>query len=414
MAHPSKDILGSKGAELRGRKIVIGITGSVSAYKAADIARELMRHGAEVHAVMTPGAQKVIHPNLMEWSTGNPVVTELTGRIEHVAFTTGAEKADLILIAPATANTIGKIAAGIDDTTVTSYISSALGAGIPVLVAPAMHDTMLTHPIIGENLKKLERAGVILIPPMMEEGKAKLASEEEITASVISHLSKKDMKGIKVLITGGPTVERVDPVRVLTNRSSGRMAVALAAASENRGADVTLVYGPGSAKPPRDVRVVNVQTAGEMSSHVKAELSKRKYDLMVAAAAVSDYRPSKPASRKTESSKAERMTLDLVRTPKIIDSAKRLSPSTFLVIFKAEDSRNESRRVGRALSRLRESKADMAVVNYVGNSAIGFASEQNEVTVVDKAGKKVHLKKAPKTRIADQILTLALERLRAR
>ena len=197
MSHPSKELTGTEGKELIGRRIVLCVTGSVSAYKAPDIARQLMRHGADVHAVMTPGAQKIIHPNLMEFSTGNPVVTELTGKIEHVAFTTGKGKADLILVAPATANTIGKIASGIDDTPVTSYVSSALGAKIPILIAPAMHDTMLTHPLIQRNVDKLREAGVALIPPKMEEGKAKLPDPEEILRAAVALLTKKDMAGLK-------------------------------------------------------------------------------------------------------------------------------------------------------------------------------------------------------------------------
>lgn len=413
MSHPSKDILGKEGDELKGRKIVLGVTGSVSAYKAADIARYLMKHGAEVRAVMTAGAQKIIHPNLLEWATGNPVVTELTGKIEHVYFTTGEGRADLILIAPATANTIGKMANGIDDTTVTSYFSSALGAGIPILVAPAMHDTMLSHPIIKQNIRKLEQAGVVFIPPRMVEGKAKLAEPEQVATWVISSLSNKDMAGLNVLVTGGPTVEPVDPVRVLTNRSSGRMSVALAQAARNRGAKVTLVYGPGVATPPAGVRVINVRTADEMYTCVTNELRKNRYDMMVAAAAVSDYRPSKRAGRKIESSKMESVTLDLVRTPKIIDGVKKLSPETFLVIFKAEDSISEPTRIKNASARMNEVGADMAVVNYIGSKDYGFDSELNEVAVIDSQAKVVRIKRDTKIRIADGVLRLALQGLRA-
>ena len=408
--HMSSDIIGKEGNELQGRMIVLGVTGSISAYRAADIARDLMRHGGDVYAVMTSGAQKVIHPNLLEWATGNPVVTELTGKIEHVAFTTGEGKADLILIAPATANTIGKMASGIDDTPVTSFVSSALGAGIPILVAPAMHDTMINHPMIKQNIKKLEKAGVVFISPRMEEGKAKLAYPDQIIPVVISALSKKDMKGLKVLITGGPTVEPIDLVRVLTNRSSGRMATTLAEAARNRGADVTMIYGPGTAAPPAGVKVIKIRTAEEMGKEVGRNLKRKKYDLMVAAAAVSDYRPSKKVRGKIKS-KPEKMSLDLTRTPKIIESVKKLSPSTFLAIFKAEDSPNEASRVKAAVARMKEVGADMAVVNYVGSNDFGFGSEMNEVTVVDSEGKKTRFKKAPKARIADETLGLVIQRL---
>lgn len=413
MEHPSKDIVGTEGDELRGKRIVLGVTGSVSAYRAPDIARELMRHGAEVHSVMTSGARKIIHENLLEWATGNSVVTELTGKIEHVMFTTGPEKADLILVAPATANTIGKIASGIDDTPVTSYVSSALGAGIPILVAPAMHDTMLGHPIIHENLKKLERAGVHIVPPLMEEGKAKLAPVEAIVEEAVTLLSKKDMAGLKVLITGGPTEEPIDPVRVVTNRSSGKMAVAMAKASIRRGAEVVLVYGPGSAEPPAKANVVRVRSAQDMSKAVEAQLSKKKFDIIVAAAAVSDYYPAQASTGKI-SSKREKLTLELLRVPKIIERVKKVSSSTFLLIFKAEHSISEKELVRRATERGREVKADLVAANDVGKAGTGFGSEENKVVLVDPRGKSQVLPKARKIAIADKILDNVVERIHPR
>lgn len=410
MEHPSKDITATDGAELSGKRIVLGVTGSVSAYRAADIARSLMRHGADVYPVMTPGAQKIIHPNLLEWATGNPVVTELTGKIEHVLFTAGREKADLILVAPATANSIGKIAAGIDDTPVTSYVSSALGAGIPIIIAPAMHDTMLTHPIIEENMKKLERAGISFATPVIEEGKAKLAPIEEIVEQVISRLSKKDMAGLKVLITGGPTVEPIDAVRVLTNRSSGKMANALAAASLRRGAEVAIVYGPGSAVPPGKAKVIRVGTVNEMLDAVEKELAGRKYDVVIAAAAASDYTPAEPVPGKISSSE-ERQTLLLKRSPKIIERVKELSPSSLLVIFKAEHSVSDEELLKRAASRGREVKAGLVVANDVGRVGVGFGSDENEVVIVYPQGKNLRLPKARKGALADRILDLLVERI---
>ena len=387
------------------------MTGSIAAHKAVDLASQLTKDGFDVHAVMTAGAQQIIHPNLMEFATGNPVVAELTGTIEHVLFTTGKSRADLVLIAPATANTIGKIAAGIDDTPVTSYVSSALGAGIPILIAPAMHDTMLAHPIIQDNVRKLEKVGIVFIPPMLAEGKAKLAEIEAITASVISRLSRKDLEGVNLLITGGPTVERIDQVRVLTNRSSGKMAVALAATAESRGARVTLVYGPASADPPRNVRVVPVQTAEEMHRKTLAELSKRKYHVMVAAAAVSDYRPTQALRGKLESSRYERLRLDLVRTPKIVQAVKRASPSTFLVIFKAEAAISEEKMVAKARQTLKDTRADLVVLNDVSKDGVGFGSDYNEVIVIDPAGTPISLERAPKPILANRILSLIVERL---
>lgn len=410
MEHPSKDIIGTDGDELRGKRVVLGVTGSVSAYKAPDIARALMRHGADVHAVMTPGARKIVHENLLEWATGNPVVTELTGRVEHVMFTTGSEKADLLLIAPATANTIGKIAAGIDDTPVTSYVSSALGAGIPIVIAPAMHDTMLPHPIIEENLKKLQKVGISFVSPTVEEGKAKLAPPEAILEGVVSRLAKKDLAGMRVLITGGPTVEPIDPVRVLTNRSSGKMATALAAACLRRGAEVVLIYGPGSSEPPVEARLVKVGTSKDMLDAVEAELKKRKFDMIIAAAAASDYVPVKFNHDKLDS-RRERLTLDLRRSPKIIERVKRLAPSAFLLIFKAEHSVTDAELLRRASRRGQEVAADLVVANDVGRPGVGFGSEENEVVIVDSRGRSHTLPKARKSTLADRILDAALERI---
>jgi phosphopantothenoylcysteine decarboxylase / phosphopantothenate---cysteine ligase len=411
LKHPSKDIVGSEGKELKGRRIVLGVTGSVSAYRAPDIARLLMRHGADVFAVVTHGAQKIIDENLLEWATGNPVVTELTGKIEHVMFTAGEEKADLILVAPATANTIGKIASGIDDTPVTSYVSSALGAGIPIVVAPAMHDTMLAHPIIKENLRKLESVGVTLAPPVIEEGKAKLPSPEAILEAVVSRLAKRDMEGMEVLITGGPTIEPIDPVRVLTNRSSGKMATALARACVRRGAGVVMVYGPGTAEPPNGARVVRVETAGQMFKSVETEL-KKKFDLVIAAAAASDYAPVRFRPDKIDS-KGEALTVELRRSPKIIERVKELAPSTFLMIFKAEHSVTKSELVSRAAKRGSEVKADLVVANDVGKEGVGFGSEDNEVVLVEPSGKGIHLPKAPKSAIAERVLDAVVARIRS-
>jgi phosphopantothenoylcysteine decarboxylase / phosphopantothenate---cysteine ligase len=411
MGHPSSDILGTEGKELKGKKIILGVTGSVSSYRAPDIARALMRHGADVQAVMSPSSQKMIGRDLMEWATGNPVVTELSGKIEHVAATTGRARADLILIAPATANTIGKIAAGIDDTPVTTYVSSALGAGIPIIIAPAMHDTMLNHSIIQENVRRLERAGVDLLPSTMEEGKAKLADVEVILEAVITKLTEKTLINRTVMITGGPTVEPLDPVRVLTNRSSGKMAVALARAARRYGATVTLVYGPASEKPPGGVRVVRIETSQEMFDVVRNELTKAKYDLVIATAAVSDFRPARVSKGKMSSTKVP--LLHLEKTSKIVDEVKKISPLSFLTIFKAEHSLPERELVRRAVKRMKDTGADMVVVNDVGKKGTGFGSEQNEVIVIDASGKKVHLPKAAKQRIAEEILSLVVPRLKA-
>jgi len=409
--HPSKEIVGTKGKELKGKHIVLCITGSVAAVQCPEIARTLMRHGAEVFAVMSPMAQKIIHPYLMEWATGNSVVTDLTGKIEHVALVgEHPKKADLVLVAPATANTIGKIACGIDDTPVTSVVSTAFGSDIPLIIVPAMHESMYNHPILVENIEKLKALDVDFVGPRIEEGKAKIAKTKEIVDAVINRLTvRQDFSGLKMLVTAGPTVEYIDPIRVVTNRSSGKMGVAVAEEALNRGAEVTLVYGLGTATPPRKARVISVEATKQMHEAVVSELKSRKYDVMVATAAAADWALEKPFSRKVSTHKLRSLSLKLKPTRKIIDFVKKVSPKTFLVAFRAEYKLSRKDLIESAYKRLLKAKADLIVVNDVGKKGVGFGTETNEVSIVDKKGKVIHVHLAPKREVARRILNVVNE-----
>src|SRR5213080_2504383 len=268
MSHPSKDIISSKGRELAGRKIALLVTSSVASFKAPEIARELMRHGADVYAVISPSTEKMIGADLLEWATGNPVVTHLTGKLEHIALGGKSEgHTDLVLVAPATANTIGKLATGIDDTPVTTVAATAIGSRIPVMIAPAMHEPLYDHPIVQENISRLKKIGVEFIEPEILEGKAKIASTEKIVDVVITCLSankSRDLEGRRVLVTAGPTMEHIDPVRVVTNRSSGKMGAAIAEEVASRGADTTLILGPGTLTPPSGVKTVRIESTSDL------------------------------------------------------------------------------------------------------------------------------------------------------
>ncbi|MEM2975623.1 MAG: bifunctional phosphopantothenoylcysteine decarboxylase/phosphopantothenate--cysteine ligase CoaBC [Candidatus Bathyarchaeia archaeon] len=413
MIHPSKDILGTKGNELQNKRIVLCITGSVAATQCPEIARELMRHGAEVYAVMSPMAQKIIHPNLMEWATGNPVVTELTGKIEHVMLAgEHKDKADLILVAPATANTISKIASGIDDTPVTTVVSTALGAEIPVIIVPAMHESMYKHPILKENMKKLKALNVWFVGPKVEEGKAKIAETQEIVNAVIERLNvKRDLAGKKLLITGGPTIEHIDPVRVITNKSSGKMAVSIAREALLRGAEVTLIYGPGSAEPPSEAHVVRVETSREMLDNVLSELKQRKYDVVVAAAAVADWALEKPYNHKISTRDTAMLSLKLKPTPKIIDAIRKACPDIFLVAFRAEYGLSDKELVEAGAKWMKRAGADLVVVNDVGRKSVGFGFDTNEVFILDAKGKVVHVPLSMKREVAKKLLDLIVAKL---
>jgi phosphopantothenoylcysteine decarboxylase/phosphopantothenate--cysteine ligase len=414
--HPSKHIVGTEGKELKGKRIALCVTGSVAAVQSPEIARALMRHGADVFAVMSSMAAKVIHPYLMEWATGNEVITELTGKIEHVALVgEHSLRVDLLLIAPATANTISKIACGIDDTTVTSVATTAFGSNCPIIIVPAMHESMYNHPILTKNIKELKALGVEFVGPRIEEGKAKIAKTKEILDAVIRKLTaSNDFSGLKVLITAGATAEHIDPVRIVTNKSSGKMGVALAEEALSRGAEVTLVYGSGTEAPPQRARVLNVETTEQMYEAVASELRSKKYDVVMAVAAAADWAPEKPFAYKVSSHKLHSLDLKLKPTMKIIDSVKKISPKTFLVAFRAEYKLPKNELIESAHKRLLDARADVIVVNDVGKKGVGFGTGTNEVFIIDKKKKTMHVPLAKKREVAKKILDITIAKIKSK
>jgi phosphopantothenoylcysteine decarboxylase/phosphopantothenate--cysteine ligase len=412
--HPSKNIIGTEGKELKGKRIALCVTGSVAAVQSPEIARALMRHGAEVFAVMSPMAGKIIHPHLMEWATGNHVITELTGKIEHVTLVgEHALKADLVLVAPATANTISKIACGIDDTTVTTVVSTAFGSNCFIVIVPAMHESMYNHPILTKNIEDLKALGVEFVGPRIEDGKAKIAETREILDAVISRFaSGNDFSGMKVLITAGATVEHIDPVRVVTNRSSGKMGVAMAEEALSRGAEVTFVYGTGTEAAPSRAHLLTVETTEQMHDAVVSELKSEKYDVMIAVAAAADWKPEEPYSHKVSSHEQHSLELKLRPTVKIIDSVKEVSPKTFLVAFRAEYKLPKDKLIENAYQRLTQAKADIIVANDMGKKGVGFGTNTNEVFIIDKKKNITHVPLTRKREVARKILDVTIEKIR--
>ena len=297
---------------LKGREIVIGVTGSIAAVEVVKLIHALQRRGAAVHAVMSRAATEIIHPDALTYATGKPTITRLSGMVEHVISCGDGGTADLLLIAPCTANTIGKIAAGIDDTPVTTFATTALGSGIPIIIVPAMHQSMYRHPGVMENLEQLKRWGIIVVGPRIEEGKAKIAESGEILLWCERAVLGQPLKGKKVLITSGPCREPVDDIRVLTTRSSGLMGRELALQAFRLGADVTVVH--------RDTFpcVVNVhaETAQEMHDGVLRCCSEDGADIYISASAISDFAPVR-VQGKIPSGKAR--SLDLTPLPKLLD-----------------------------------------------------------------------------------------------
>jgi phosphopantothenoylcysteine decarboxylase / phosphopantothenate---cysteine ligase len=403
-AHPSKDILGRRGKQLEGKKIVLCITGSVAAYRAIDLARLLMRHSADVHAVMTEStASMLLNPEIMKWATGNDVVTRLTGNLEHIILADYG-MSDLIIVYPCTANTLGKVAAGIDDTPVTSILSVALGSKIPIIVAPAMHEAMYENIFVQQNVSKLKEH-MVFIEPKIEGGKAKVADPEHILNATISVFSNKaPLSGKRVLVTAGSTIEYIDPIRVITNLSSGKMGVAIAQEAQRMGATVTLVYGHGTLSPETG-RIVRVNTAEEMYKVVVSELSSKRHDIAVMAAAVADFAPAKRSDKKIDT-KLGKMELSLVATRKIIDEVKNNSKDTFLVAFKADYSVSESVLIEKAYRKLKECDADIIVANDLGRKSSEPGSDKNEVFIVDRDKKIVHLPPESKAQVARRLMEL--------
>lgn len=398
--HPARRLAPARGGRLRGRRILLGVSGSIAAVRTVELARELLRRGARVRAVVTPAAQRILHPYALEYATGEPPVTELTGQVEHVDL---VEESDLLLIAPATANTLGKLAHGIDDTPVASCACVALGRGVPVVAAPAMHEPMGKNPLVAENLERLKAAGVVLVEPRMEEEALKLASEEEILLWVERLLSEPLLKGRRVLVTGGPTREAVDPIRVLTNRASGRTGVELAKEAFRLGAEVTLVHSGRLGLPP--IRELRVDSGAEMGRAVLEELGARRYDLLVSAAAISDFVPE-AAPRKLPSDRPHALRLN--PAPKMVREVRRRFPGLPVVAFKAETGMAPRALVGRARSWMREAGAAMVVANDVLEGGMG--TEENEVWFVTR--KSAVRAKGRKEELAARFWETALNSLR--
>jgi len=268
---------------------------------------------------------------------------------------------------------------------------------------------------VAENIEKLKTLGVEFVGPRIEEEKAKIAENSDILDAVIKKLGmKKDLAGIGVLITAGPTLEHIDPVRVMTNKSSGKMGVAVAREALNRGADVTLIYGPGTALPPSDATVIPVETTEEMLDAVVSELRSKKYDVVVAAAAAADWRPEKSFGYKVPTSKVSEFSVKLKPTQKIIDAVRKISTDAFLVPFKAEYDLSDEELVECGYRRLVQTEADMIVVNDVGRNGAGFEVDTNEVFIVDKEKKVVHVPLTTKREVARRIFDVITEKIKAR
>ena len=378
--HPSLDIVGSYGVELSEKKIVLCVAGSVAAYKAIELARLLMRHGADVTCVTSDAVTKLVQPDYFKWATGNEVITKLTGELEHIRLA-DYNQSDLIIVYPATANTLGKLANGIDDTPISTVLTVGFGSKIPILMCLAMHASMYDNVAVKKNVEFLKNK-IEFLTPQIIEGKAKASEPEDVLEYVLRKFGFSSiLKNKKVLITAGPTIEYIDPIRVITNQSSGKTGILLASELISSGAKVTLVYGPGIEKTPKGAKIIKISTSKEMFNVVKKEMSK-EFDIVIMAAAISDYTPENPSKNKIKSTK-NKIKISLKKAPKIIDQIKKYQKNVFLVGFKAETNLSKNELITLSRKKMNESAADMIVANDIGSIRYRKNPESNEVLVID-------------------------------
>jgi phosphopantothenoylcysteine decarboxylase/phosphopantothenate--cysteine ligase len=401
------DQMAEEKKRLTGRKIVLGVSGGIGAYKAAELARSFIKEGAQVSVVMTQSATRFITPLTMETLSQNPVGLDMFSLTDEraIGHIERARWADIFVVAPATANFLAKAANGIADDLL-STISLAMTC--PVVLAPAMNTRMWNHSAVQENLATLISRNVRVVQPgegelaCGEEGAGRLADLSQIVDAVRDSLSRQDLQGIRVLVSAGPTREPIDPVRFISNRSTGRMGYALARRAADRGADVTLVSGPVELERPADMAVIDVVTAKEMNNAVQAALPDSDWLLM--SAAVADFAPSSAQENKIKKSGKDGMSIDLVLNPDILREAAVLKGHRLYAGFAAE-TENVLESAGEKLA---AKGLDMIVANDVSREDTGFASEDNQGTIIDSFGKTVQIPKMTKDQMADRILDHAL------
>jgi phosphopantothenoylcysteine decarboxylase/phosphopantothenate--cysteine ligase len=383
--------------------VVLGVTGCIGAYKACEVVRELQKRDVDVHVVMTEAATRFVTPMTMEALTRHPVFVDqwALGEQSDIRHVSLADAAELLLVAPATANTIGKFARGIaDDALSTLYTATKA----PVLVAPAMNVNMFEHPAVVENLEILRARGVGVVEPGTGYlacgwlGKGRLAEVEDIVGAAMRTLGRKtDLKDEAVLVTAGPTVEDIDPVRFVSNRSTGRMGYRIAEAARDRGARVVLVSGPTSLVPPGGLEFVAVRSAEDMARAVAAHAPRAT--VVVMAAAVSDYRPEVVSPQKLKKSEGA-ARLDLVRTPDILRGLGESKGGRTLVGFAAETEDVAAN----ARKKLAEKRLDLVVANDVSRPDAGFATERNAALLLDADGGQEEVPLVSKRELAERIL----------
>lgn len=391
------------------KTVVIGVTGGIAVYKALDVISKLKKKNYEVHVIMTDSATKFVSPLSFQTLSQNIVNYDMFSEpraweIQHISL---AKKADLIAVIPATANIIGKVANGIADDLLSTTI---MATKAPVIFAAAMNTNMYSNPIVQDNISKLQNYGYKFIKPTSgrlacgDEGEGKLADTEIIAEYIDSMLyDKKDLSGQKVLVTAGPTIASIDPVRYITNRSSGKMGYAIAEEARDRGAEVTLISGATSLKAPFGVKLINVKTNAEMLDNVLENFNDQ--DIIIKAAAVADYKPKQYSEKKIKKA-ADEFELTLTKDSDILKKLGELKKHQVLVGFAAES--NDL--LQNAEKKLKNKNLDYIVANDITASDTGFASDDNKVTILNRDGRTISLEKMSKRQVARKLFDLINEK----
>ncbi|MCR5536425.1 MAG: bifunctional phosphopantothenoylcysteine decarboxylase/phosphopantothenate--cysteine ligase CoaBC [Succinivibrio sp.] len=422
---------------LKDKNIALGVTGGIAAYKAATLCRLLIKEGAQVHVLMTRAATAMVSSTTFAALSGNPVSIEVFEHPDSISHIAAAKSSDLIVVAPASANTLAKMACGMADNMVTCAV---LAADCPIVLCPAMNAKMYLNPATQQNLKTLAYRGMYIMTPNEGElacgtsGPGRMPEPEDIVEFICKVLMNKNLAGrielndhtmlpppekpleigqtkllpkaqgtgLKVLITAGPTAEALDPVRIFTNKSTGKMGFALAEAARNRGAEVTLVTGPVKLETPASVRRIAVNSAIEMLQAVEREVD--HCDIVIGCAAVSDYRPETVAPTKlTSEQNGETLTIRMVKNPDIIATVGKLEKHRpYTVGFAAETDHEREH----ACAKLERKHLDLICMNNVLQEGVGFGSDENEVTVFDRDGEVAHYSKTSKTKLSEELIDL--------
>ncbi len=393
---------------LNKKRIVLGVCGSIACYKSVDLASKLTQAGAEVDVILTEAAQRFVTGLTFESVTGRPVYTDLWGASEHVVHVSLGVSADMFVVSPATAHTIGKLASGLADNLLTV---TALTATCPMLVAPAMDGGMFAQPVVVENVARLRQRGVTVIDPKEGRmasglvGTGRLPETDEMISHIRQRLASSGvLAGKRVLVTAGPTRERFDPVRFISNRSSGKQGVALAQAALDAGAQVTVIAGPLAVDVPLGARHVAVESAQAMHDAVLARLGES--DLLMMAAAVGDFRPKQVSAQKIkkERSDADGMQIELQRNPDILSAVRDWKETHDHPLFVLGFAAETENRIENGRAKLRRKALDMIAINDVSGQSSGFAVDENEVVLLGKNGLEETLSLRSKSAIAEQIV----------